>query len=147
MTLGFVEKKLIDLRSEFLCQSSLIAEHTDPPLNYHVHLGYLPHPQTLYHPYCHKPSALTEYLKEKLRKQHAKRLSRSHSAQVKPNIQLKHNIPHSSDHPFMAQGSSLGQLKKAHNSHPLCLTPSSLTLAQKSPLGQPKSAHNPKCVT
>ena len=33
---------------------------------------------TLYHPYQHSPSALTEYLKGKLRKQRAKQLSRSH---------------------------------------------------------------------
>ena len=46
----------------------------------------------MYHPYCHSPSALTEYLKQKLRVQRAKRLGRSPSAQVKPNVQLEHNM-------------------------------------------------------
>ena len=47
---------------------------------------------TTYHPYCHSPSALTEYLKQKLRIQRAKRLGRSPSAQVEQNIPLEHNI-------------------------------------------------------
>ena len=47
---------------------------------------------TTYHPYCHSPGALTEYLKQKLRLQQAKRLSRSPSAQVEPDVQLEHNI-------------------------------------------------------
>ena len=51
---------------------------------------------TLYHPYYPRPSALTEYLKEKLHKQHAKRLSCSHLAQVEPSIQPKRNTPPSS---------------------------------------------------
>ena len=46
----------------------------------------------MYHPYCHSPSALTEYLKQKLRAQWAKRLGRSLPAQVESNVQLKHNI-------------------------------------------------------
>ena len=46
---------------------------------------------TTYHPYAHKPSALTEYLKQKLRAQHAKHLSRSHLAQVEQSIPLKCN--------------------------------------------------------
>ena len=47
---------------------------------------------TLYHPYAHDPSALTEYLKRKLQVQHAKRQSRSHPTQVEPNVPLEHNI-------------------------------------------------------
>ena len=57
-----------------------------------VCLGYLPHLVTTYHPYCHSPSALTEYLKQKLRHQRAKRLGHSLPAQVEPNVQLKRNI-------------------------------------------------------
>ena len=48
---------------------------------------------TTYHPYCHSPSALTEYLKQKLCIQRAKRLGRSPSTQVEQNIPLKRNIP------------------------------------------------------
>ena len=33
----------------------------------------------MYHPYCHSPSALTEYLKQKLRHQRAKRLGRCYA--------------------------------------------------------------------
>ena len=47
---------------------------------------------TLYHPYAHDPSALTEYLKRKLQVQHAKRRSRSHPAQVEQNVPLERNI-------------------------------------------------------
>ena len=46
---------------------------------------------TTYHPYSHSPSALTEYLKHKLRSQRAKRLGRSLPAQVEPNVQLERN--------------------------------------------------------
>ena len=45
----------------------------------------------MYHPYCHNPSALTEYLKQKLRLQRAKRLGRSLPAQVEQSIQLERN--------------------------------------------------------
>ena len=45
----------------------------------------------MYHPYCHSPSALIEYLKQKLCHQRAKRLGRSLSAQVEPDIPLEHN--------------------------------------------------------
>ena len=45
----------------------------------------------MYHPYCHSPSALTEYLKEKLHRQRAKHLGRSLPAQVEPNVPLKRN--------------------------------------------------------
>ena len=46
----------------------------------------------MYHPYTHEPSALTEYLKQKLHLQRAKHLSRSHLAQVKQSVPLKRNI-------------------------------------------------------
>ena len=45
-----------------------------------------------YHPYCHSPSALTEYLKAKLHAQRAKCLSCSLSAQVEQDVPLEHNI-------------------------------------------------------
>ena len=48
-------------------------------------------PATMYHPYHHSPGALTEYLKEKLCQQQAKRLSRSLPAQVELNIPLRCN--------------------------------------------------------
>ena len=48
----------------------------------------------MYHLYCHSPGALTEYLKQKLRLQRAKRLGRSLPAQVEPNIQLERNSCH-----------------------------------------------------
>ena len=47
---------------------------------------------TTYHPYCHSPGALTEYLKQKLCHQRAKHLGCSLPAQVKQNVPLKHNI-------------------------------------------------------
>ena len=47
----------------------------------------------MYHPYCHSPSALTEYLKQRLRLQRAKRLGRSLPAQVEPNVQPERNTP------------------------------------------------------
>ena len=47
---------------------------------------------TTYHPYYHNPSALTEYLKQKLRAQRAKRLGRSLPTQVESNIQPERNI-------------------------------------------------------
>ena len=46
----------------------------------------------MYHPYCHSPSTLTEYLKQKLHLQQAKRLGRSLPAQVERSVQLEHNI-------------------------------------------------------
>ena len=45
----------------------------------------------MYHPYTHEPSALTEYLKQKLRLQHAKCLSHSHLAQVEQSVPLECN--------------------------------------------------------
>ena len=47
---------------------------------------------TMYHPYCHSPSALTEYLKQKLRSQRARHLSRSLPAQVEQDVPLECNI-------------------------------------------------------
>ena len=46
----------------------------------------------MYHPYCHSPSALTEYLKQKLRHQRAKRLGHSLPTQVEQNVPLERNI-------------------------------------------------------
>ena len=46
----------------------------------------------MYHPYCHSPSALTEYLKQKLRIQRARHLGRSLPAQVEQNVPLERNI-------------------------------------------------------
>ena len=46
---------------------------------------------TTYHPYCHSPSALTEYLKQKLCHQWAKRLGRSPPTQVEQSVQLERN--------------------------------------------------------
>ena len=47
---------------------------------------------TTYHPYCHSPSTLTEYLKNKLHHQQAKCLSHSLPAQVEQDVSLKCNI-------------------------------------------------------
>ena len=81
-----------DLKSEFLCQSSYYcAELLRLPLNT-LYAWEISHALiTTYHPYCHSPSALTEYLKQKLRHQQAKRLGRSLPAQVEQNVQLKCN--------------------------------------------------------
>ena len=46
----------------------------------------------MYYPYCHSPSALTGYLKQKLCHQQAKRLGHSLSAQVEQNVPLECNI-------------------------------------------------------
>ena len=81
-----------DLKSEFLCQSSLsCTEPTDPPETPSYAWDISHALVTTYHPYCHSPSALTEYLKQKLCHQRAKRLGRSPSAQVEQNIPLEHN--------------------------------------------------------
>ena len=54
--------------------------------------GISPRPSSItYHPYTHSPSALTEYLRWKLRQQWAKRLSCSHSTQVEQDVPIKHN--------------------------------------------------------
>ena len=82
-----------DPKSEFLCQLSIsCAEPTDPPLNT-LYAWDISHALvTTYHLYCHSPSALTEYLKQKLRHQRAKHLGRSPLAQVEQNIPLKRSI-------------------------------------------------------
>ena len=80
-----------DPKSEFLWQSSLIAQNLQTPWTTSYALDISHALVITYHPYAHEPSALTEYLKQKLRSQRAKHLSRSHSAPVKPNIPLGHN--------------------------------------------------------
>ena len=80
-----------DLKSEFLCQLSLSCAEPADPLN-PLYAWDISHALiTTYHPYCHNPSALTEYLKQKLHHQQAKRLGRSPSTQVEQNIPLEHN--------------------------------------------------------
>ena len=81
-----------DLKSEFLCQSSYIAQNLQAPLKTSYAWDISHALVTMYHPYAHKPNALTKYLKQKLHLQCAKCLSRSHLAQVKQSIPLKHNI-------------------------------------------------------
>ena len=81
-----------DPKSEFLCQSSLVVQNQQTPLNSTSYAWDISHAlATMYHPYCHSPGALTEYLKEKLRQQRAKHLSCSISAQVEQNIPLECN--------------------------------------------------------
>ena len=81
-----------DPKSEFLCQLSFsCAELADPPPNTSYTWDISHTLVTTYHPYCHSPSALTEYLKQKLRHQRAKCLGRSLSTQVKLSVQLEHN--------------------------------------------------------
>ena len=70
----------------------LVAQNLQTPLNTSYAWDISHALVTTYHPYCHSPSALTEYLKQKLRVQRAKRLGRSPSAQVEQNIQLRRNI-------------------------------------------------------
>ena len=66
----FVLSPYSDLKSEFLCQSSLSSAEPADPLNPPRMLGISPMPSnTTYHPYSHNPSALTEYLKQKLHQQ------------------------------------------------------------------------------
>ena len=61
-------------------------EHTDPPW-ITLYAWDTSHAlATLYHPYAHEPSALTEYLKQKLQEKHAKWQSHSHPTQVESNI-------------------------------------------------------------
>ena len=82
----------LDLRSEFLCQSSLDStEHTDSPPNTSYTWDISHTLATLYHPYTHKPAALTKYLKHKLQVQRAKHQSHSHPAHVEQNVPLEHN--------------------------------------------------------
>ena len=81
-----------DPKSEFLCQSSISCAEPTDPLNTSYTWDISHALVTTYHPYCHSPSALTEYLKQKLCHQRAKRLGRSLPAQVKQNIPLERNI-------------------------------------------------------
>ena len=75
-----------------MCQLSLhCAETTDPPESTSYAWDISHTLVTTYHPYSHSPSALTEYLKQKLCQQQAKRLSHSHPALVKPDIPLECN--------------------------------------------------------
>ena len=46
---------------------------------------------TTYHPYCHSPSSLTEYLKQKLHRQRAQQLSCSLPTQVESSVPLECN--------------------------------------------------------
>ena len=81
-----------DPKSEFLCQSSFSCAEPTDPLNT-LYTWDISHAfVTTYHPYCHSPSTLTEYLKHRLCLQRAKRLGRSPSAQVEQNIPLERNI-------------------------------------------------------
>ena len=81
-----------DPKSEFLCQSSLSCAEPTDPLNT-LYAWDISHALvTTYHPYCHSPSALTEYLKQRLRLQRAKHLGHSLSAQVEQNVPLERNI-------------------------------------------------------
>ena len=81
-----------DPKSEFSCQSSLSCAEPTDPLNTSYTWDISHTLVTTYHPYCQSPSALTKYLKQKLRHQQAKCLGRSLSAQVEQNIPLKRNI-------------------------------------------------------
>ena len=90
-----------DPKSEFLCQSSLCCTEPTDPLTT-LYAWEISHAlDTMYHPYCHSPSALTEYLKGKLCLQRAKRLGRSPSAHVEPNVPLERNKIH--QHPRFLQ--------------------------------------------
>ena len=80
-----------DLKSEFLCQSSYIAQNLQTP-RITLYAWDISHALvTTYHPYCHSPSALTEYLKQRLRLQRAKRLGHSLPTQVESNVQPERN--------------------------------------------------------
>ena len=81
-----------DPKSEFLCQLSFSCAEPTDPLNTLYAWDISHTPVTMYHPYAHSPSALTEYLKQKLKHQRAKCLGRSPSTQVEQNIPLKCNI-------------------------------------------------------
>ena len=80
-----------DPKSGFLCQSSLSCAEPTDPLNT-LYAWDISHALvTMYHPYCHSPSALTEYLKQRLHLQRAKRLGCSLSTQVEQNVPLERN--------------------------------------------------------
>ena len=81
-----------DPKSEFLCQSSsCCTEPADSPESTSYAWDISHALITTYHPYCYSPSALTEYLKQKLRHQQAKHLGCSLPAQVEQNIWLERN--------------------------------------------------------
>ena len=80
-----------DPKSEFSCQSSLSCAEPTDPLNTSYAWDISHALVTMYHPYCQSPSALTEYLKQKLRHQRAKHLGRSPTAQVEQSVQLECN--------------------------------------------------------
>ena len=83
----------VDLRSEFSCQSSLEVQNIQiPPLNTSYAWDISHTLAALYHPYAHKPAALTEYPKRKLQVQRAKHQSCSHPAHVEWNVPLGRNI-------------------------------------------------------
>ena len=82
-----------DPKSEFLCQlSHQCEEPADLPLNTSYAWDISQALDITYHPYCHSPSALTEYLKQKLHHQQVERLGHSLSAQVEQNVPLECNI-------------------------------------------------------
>ena len=80
-----------DPQSEFLCQSSFVVQNLQTPSNTSYTWEISHTLVTTYHPYCQSPSALTEYLKQRLRAQRAKQLGHSHSAQVKQDVPLERN--------------------------------------------------------
>ena len=80
-----------DPKSEFLCQLSLSCTEPTDPLNTSYAWDISHTLVTTYHPYCQSPSALTEYLKQKLHHQRAKHLGHSPSTQVEQNVPLECN--------------------------------------------------------
>ena len=80
-----------DLKSEFLCQSSYIVQNIQAPPESPRTPGISPMPLSPRITHTHSLSALTEYLKQKLRLQQAKQLGRSLPARVEPNVQLERN--------------------------------------------------------
>ena len=88
----FVTVPTSDPKSEFLCQSRLIVQNLQTPWTTLYAWDSSHTLITTYHPYAHKPSALTKYLKQKLHLQCAKHLSHSHLAQVEQNVPLERNI-------------------------------------------------------
>ena len=117
-----------DPKSEFLCQSSFSCAEPTDPLNTSYAWDISHASVTMYHPYCHSPSALTEYLKQKLCHQRAKRLGHSLPAQVEPNVLLEHNTHASSPRvacwPLPGLCTGLCTLALCHQSRMLLLPPS-----------------------
>ena len=81
---------------------------------------------TMYHPYAHSPSALTEYLRQKLGYQCAKQLSHSLSVQVKQNAPLKCNTQQAKADQSLwkAHGQKPSHCESAEASRRLMLVPS-----------------------